>query len=353
LEEAKRAHAEQEGKQESRIASLEESLRKARESTGPAESQMEEARAGRERAEAALERLQGERDAAQRAFDQERSALQERLRQMEADMASRGGAAEAANAERARIEERATMVQKALDTLEQQLRDERDAAAEQIRKLEAERDQVRAKSAQLETRVGSLIEELGSRRPRKKGEKARAPEPEPEESNLTTRAEARIQTLESELATSRAQLGQDKQSTATRIQKLESRWEELKARLLPKDREISDLRQQTEQLRTQVQQLEASLAEERKNAEAVSEKQAEAEQSPEGILALSSERAAALYHQSMARLTVLMASADIVLMNPRLEAGLRDSTQEIKTQSQALLDLIKSFTLPAEGPKSS
>ena len=54
----------------------------------------------------------------------------------------------------------------------------------------------------------------------------------------------------------------------------------------------------------------------------------------------------------MSKLTVLMASADIMLMNPRLEPAARESAQEIKTQGQSLLDLIKSYTLPPESQRS-
>jgi len=49
---------------------------------------------------------------------------------------------------------------------------------------------------------------------------------------------------------------------------------------------------------------------------------------------------------------VLMASADILMMNTKLDAKVLESLQEIKTQGQSLLDLIKSFTLPPEAKKS-
>jgi hypothetical protein len=241
---------------------------------------------------------------------------------------------------------------------EEERRAKPDAGAERIRELEAERAQLQARNTELEKRITSLAAETDSRRPRKKGEK-RLGEPPPSKPSddllLTTRTEERMATLESELATSQSHLSQDreKQSASTRIQRLESRWEELKARLLPKDREITELRQQSEQFRTQVQELEKALAEERQKAAGKENGQSTDPASPAGVAAISSENAAALYHQSMTRLTVLMASADIVLMNPRLDAGLRGTAEDIKTQSQALLELIKAFTLPPDTQKNS
>ena len=54
----------------------------------------------------------------------------------------------------------------------------------------------------------------------------------------------------------------------------------------------------------------------------------------------------------MGKLTVLMASADIVLMNPKLDPKAKGSVQDIKTEGQALLELIKSYTLPPETKKT-
>src|SRR5207253_2377 len=91
-----------------------------------------------------------------------------------------------------------------------------------------------------------------------------------EGSVLTTRSAGRLSSLESELASGAPA---DKQAATTRISRLESRWEELKARLLPKDREITELRQQAEEQRSEIeeqfaenQRLLAALAEARQQA---------------------------------------------------------------------------------------
>jgi DNA repair exonuclease SbcCD ATPase subunit len=222
--------------------------------------------------------------------------------------------------ERARIEERAGMVQKALEVLEQQLRDEREAASSQIQQLEADRDKSRARCLELEERERSLAEEkeAAQRRPRKKKDGTDANvaelETELEESRaLTAKFEARIKSLEDELATAHQQALQERQTAASRVE-----------------------------------QLEAALNEARDQARRSESKLSAAPAGGTRTPGLSSEAVESLYHQSMSRLTVLLACADIVLMNPKLEPSVRQTSQEIKTQGQALLDVSKSFTVPPE-----
>ena len=71
-----------------------------------------------------------------------------------------------------------------------------------------------------------------------------------------------------------------------------------------------------------------------------------------GLLPLSADTVQTLYNQSMSKLTVLMATADIMMMDSKLASGVRDSLQEIKNEGQSLLDLIKSYTIPPDAPKS-
>jgi chromosome segregation ATPase len=340
-----------------KIQALEEALKNARSPVSQMRGDLEESHAHRERLESLVERYKGELEAAQhqvQELQEEQEAAQGKIRQFESELSRKSGVSDTAKIERARIEERAALVQKALDVMEQQLREEREASGKQIQQLEKERDQARAKSAQHETRVATLLRELesakGSGRSKKKGQPA---EPEPEEgTTLTTRSEGRVFSLEKELATSTPLALQGKQAAATRISRLESRWEDLKSRLLPKDREITELRQQTEQFRAEVHRLEVALAEaqQQKPDEGAP---AESAPAPAGsLMALSADAVQTLYSQSMSKLTVLMASADIMMMNPKLEPKVKESMQEIKDQGQSLLDLIKSYTIPPDAPKS-
>ncbi|MBI3935302.1 MAG: hypothetical protein HY316_11490 [Acidobacteria bacterium] len=351
LQEEKATAAKNAEEYEARIRSFEDAIKNSRSPVSQLRAELEESQTQRERLESLLERSKGELETAQRQLQEEREAAQGRIRQLQSELARKGGASEQAISERARIEERAGLVQKALDVMEQQLREERESAAKQIQQLESELDQSRAKSAQLETRVDTLIGELekGKGRSRKKGSAA---EPESEEgSTLTTRSAGRIQALENELATASSAMSAERQSATTRISRLESRWENLKTRLLPKDREISDLRLQAEEFRAQIEALEAALAKSRQEAPA-SSGEAAAGEAGSGLLPLSREAVEKLYHQSMGKLTVLMASADIVLMNPKLDPKTKGSIQDIKTEGQSLLELIKSYTLPPEVQKS-
>lgn len=60
------------------------------------------------------------------------------------------------------------------------------------------------------------------------------------------------------------------------------------------------------------------------------------------------EKAAELYQQALTPLTILSASADLLAMNPQMDASLRETIQEVKAQSAALLALIKRYTRPPD-----
>ena len=321
------------GISEARTRSLEDDLKSAGSSDPKLEAEIAEGRAEREKLELLLQSVRVELEEARRETHQDKGPAEEQIHRLEAEVDRRIGAGEQSRVERIRIEERAGIVQKALEVLEQQLREERGAAASQIQQLEADRDKSRARCAELEERERSLAEgkETAQRRTRKKknGNDASVSELETELEKsraLTTKFEARIKSLEDELATARQQALQEKQTAASRVE-----------------------------------QLEAALNEARDQAR-MSESKPAAEESPAkdaalpgaapaggiGTPGLSSEAVESLYHQAMVKLTVLLACADIVLMNPKLEPGVRQTSEEIKTQGQALLDVIKSFTVPPE-----
>jgi hypothetical protein len=66
----------------------------------------------------------------------------------------------------------------------------------------------------------------------------------------------------------------------------------------------------------------------------------------EGPARPTSGQAAELYQQAVTPLTVLVASADLLVMDPGLDPSLRETASEMKAQSQALLELIKKYTGP-------
>lgn len=237
--------------------------------------------------------------------------------------------------------------ERTLKQMEAELQAHQEAAAEQIRGLQQERDQAELKCAGLEAKLLSVSEELKGVRIRRK---KRGEEDSSETSTQTAHMESRVQSLESELITTQTPSG--KQNLATRIQRLEAKWAELKARLLPNDQELVSLRKQTEDLRAHVQKLEAALAKASKIPGAVEGfAHLTATEQPVRQL-LPAELAQPLYHQTVAPLTVLLASTDIVLMNPKLDPRLRETAQEIKKQGQMLRDIIKYFTLPPDSQQS-
>jgi chromosome segregation ATPase len=354
LHEERSAAATKAEEYEARLRSFEESVKSSRNPVAELRAELQESQLSQDQLESLLENAKEELERARRELQEERELAQGRIQQLESELTRKSGAGEQAVAERKRIEERAALVQKALDVMEQQLREERESSGRQVQQLEADLSQARAKSAQLETRVNTLIGELerAKSRPRKK---SAAPEPEVEESTtLTTRSAGRIQELESELATDSTSLPAERQTATTRLSRLESRWEDLKSRLLPKDKEISELRQQAEEFRAQIESLETALAEARQQSDGPGgEVRDGGEEAGSGLLSLSRDAVQTLYNQSMGKLTVLMASADIALMNPKLDPKAKSSVQDIKNEGQALLELIKSYTLPPEAKKSN
>jgi chromosome segregation ATPase len=176
-----------------------------------------------------------------------------------------------------------------------------------------------------------------------------------EEGSTATRVPAdRIRLLEQELASGPSSISTEKQTTTTRISRLESRWEELKSRLLPKDSEIAELRRQSEVYRAKIEELAAALERARKQPSDLSAEQAtESRAQSSGLNQLTREAVHELYSRSMGKLTVVMASADIVFMNPKLDAKTRESVQDIRNEAQSLLDLIRSYTLSPNSKKSN
>ena len=99
-----------------------------------------------------------------------------------------------------------------------------------------------------------------------------------------------------------------------------------------------------------VEELEAELAEwkARAAAEPKVESQPPPQEAAPAPAAADAGRLADLYQQTMSRLTVILASAELLAMNPRTGSSVRETAQEIRNQGKLLADIIKSFTLPPD-----
>lgn len=182
--------------------------------------------------------------------------------------------------------------------------------------------------------------------------------------------EARLKALEAELTQQRQP-----------VEKLQAKIEALLQQLVAKERELSkggrhseevaQAQEATKRALTQVRDLEVALkqAEEHANKlrlELVSQKklvetlQAEKAKAPlvteaapssaAGMSAggLTPERADTFYKEAVTPLTVLVASADLLALDQRLDPALRETAAEMKAQSQALMQLIKNYTHPPD-----
>ena len=213
-----------------------------------------------------------------------------------------------------------------------------------IRKLEMERDVSRAEAAQVRDEKREV--------------------------------EARAAMLGKAVDNLERQLIETRETTEARIQQLEAEREQLTSQLASKEQEVSSFRQSAEpeqpassslevplrEAQERIQQLETALEEQQKalagslqqernaaKSEAMpTAEPAAAPLAPEGGISIPPAVAAVLYERFVMRLTVLMANADLLLMNPRLEASVQESVREIKTEGQSLLEIIKEFTQPPE-----
>ena len=107
---------------------------------------------------------------------------------------------------------------------------------------------------------------------------------------------------------------------------------------------------------SRVEDLEAELAEWKARAAAAAEARVASQPPPTepvpAPVAADAERVADLHQQTMSRLTVILACADLLAMNPRLDASSRETAQAIREQGKLLGDIIKNFSLPPDSRKA-
>jgi DNA repair exonuclease SbcCD ATPase subunit len=276
-----------------------------------------------------IQKMTQDTEQARAELETERERNRTRIQELEFERDRSVAEAEKAIAGRMESEKHTAVLRRALEGLERKLLEEKAATDVGLRQLEAERSQV-------ESRIRALEQELeaSQRRPRAERETA----------------EARIRQLEAE----REELAS----------KLAAREREAPAPAQGKNRQ-SAARQNTEQVRLTglelekqkavVETLRAELAEARAAAKAAEAAAAavaspapgsqpgEAPRHPDPLPHTPIEE---FYERAVTRLTVVLASAELLAMSPRLEASLRETAEEIKIQGQALLEIIRKFALP-------
>jgi chromosome segregation ATPase len=317
------------------------------------------------RLESLVQRLEDEVELLQRELATEKEKFRRNNDEWEEKYKKFESAASRANAERSRIEGSASLVQAAIDALEQQVREQSEAMEVQMKLIESERAQARTKATEYQQKLKAVEAQLEAERARHLTEQDSDSTLTAMETALTetrthsTLVEARIALLEGELEAARDQVLKEAKASSARIKKFEKRWEEIQQQIVPKDEELQQLRPQVSALRAQVGSLEAEL----KNAKAAVARLAASADGDGSVrtmvrsgdptfaqtgVRLPAEVAEPLYHQSMAPITVMLACADILGMSRKLDPSLKSTADEFKTQTQLLLDLIKSYTLPPD-----
>ena len=314
-----------------------------------------------------LERVLPELDAARREMEEMKIGSNHRIRQLEAERDQVRAEAEKTRAEKSGSDSRTGALRTALDDLERQARETQDTAAERIRQLEAERDQRRSEAEASRAEQHDL--RLHIRQLEAQLEINQAARPVEEWAAL----ESRIQTLEEDLAAAqhrgrqqreaveveldaaRERVQQENESLEARLRQSETERKDLAASLAAKEEALRGSSRPAEIAPSRVQELEAELAEWKARAEAAPSRQEPLPASQEAApapVAADEGRLADLYQQSMSRLTVILACADLLAMNPRMDASSRETAQAIRDQGKLLADIIKTFTLPPDTRKA-
>ena len=262
------------------------------------------------------------------------------IRQLEAERDQSRLDADKERAERHEIELRTRPLQITLDSMERRLEEERLSAQARLQELEALVNSSRAANAEQD------LSEL----------------------------QLRVRLLEAQLDVAGRELAAAKGQSEEQIHKLREERRELERQLAAKEQELGTLLSQTTQAQERASRLEAVLqgAQERMaqlGAE-LAERNAQVEQlraahpitaadestelptapaaatSSEESGLLPPDVAADFHQQAMSTLTVILAAADLLAMNQRLDPSLRETAREIRTQGQKVVDLIKGITYP-------
>lgn len=317
------------------------------------------------RLESLVQRLEDEVELLQRELSTEKERFRRNNDEWEEKLRQHEQAASQAALKKSRVEGSAGMLQAAIEALEQQVREQREAMEVQMKLLESERAQSRARAGEFEQKLKAQEAQLEAHRARHAEDEEPSDTVTKFETALTEtrthslQVESRIALLEAELAAARGQVLKEAEASAARIERFEARWQEIQQQLLPKDEELQILRPQVSELKAKVGLLESELAGAKPAAARLSaDAQGTGGAKPmnstgdptfsQAGVRLPAEVAEPFYHQSMAPITVMLACADILGMSRKLDPSLKSTAEEFKTQTHLLLELIKSYTLPPD-----
>jgi DNA repair exonuclease SbcCD ATPase subunit len=246
--------------------------------------------------------------------------------------------------------------------LEEQLAETRttaEARLERIRQLETalevQRSDAPEETPAFQARLQAMQEELDQTRQRAEQDieaaletsKARIAQLEAERDRMS----ATLAAKEKKLSAAMGQIeevqdqAQKLASEMAQIHKLRAERDSLSSQLAAKEDELVT----TSKLSHRVRELEAEITDLRDRA-VTSSTPPPVQPAPAGSGSTLADptRLAALYQQTMSRLTVIQASAELLAMNSRLDASSRDTAKDIRTESQLLSEIIKNFALPPD-----
>jgi DNA repair exonuclease SbcCD ATPase subunit len=218
--------------------------------------------------------------------------------------------------------------------LEAQLRQAQEEARRQSEqqegKLRAEAERTRELETKLTSQPSRLAEEL---------------EEKVEQLNQLLRArDNELDTVRKNATMETEQVREEARRALAQVRDLEAALRSASSRILEKEAEGASQKALIESLRAQAQDGRATA--EPPPAAAPAPLSAPP---PDAAVTISPQSHTQFYQQAVTPLTVLAASVDLLLMNPRLDAELREIAIELKQQSTKLVDLIKEYTGPPAG----
>jgi chromosome segregation ATPase len=196
------------------------------------------------------------------------------------------------------VEIETAALRQSLALLQQQLQDERREAALRIGVLEQERNHLRAAHTSMQDQLDSLQKQLAAAR-----------------------------SSQQELRSQQEQRRAEQERTRLLVEQYFRELEQVRRRAIEERGEAQERIRELESLAASTVQTGASLPEE----------------SPAVASQASAEPLKELNQQATGPLTVLLATAELMSMDARLDAETRSSAEEIRRQGQQLLEILRSF----------
>ncbi|MBI4442759.1 MAG: hypothetical protein HY649_05225 [Acidobacteria bacterium] len=324
-----------------------------------------------------LKRTLPELESARRELAEYEEQAEARIRQLETERDLSRAEVVGAREQRRQAETRAGMLERSLEAMEHRLHEERGSFEERVRQCEKERDQLRAdleiaqaERQPLDVRWQALEAQLEAahRQLSEMKEAGAMPAAQPE----ARAGDSRLHALEEELEGVRQEASTQSAAFQEQLHQLQDEREQVASQLAAREQETLSLRQSARLMEATARSLEQALQEtqerlykaetgrrgrRRKDQDVLQEKAGAYES--EAALSQASAggatsmphpaaMAADLYERSVMPLTVLMATADLLLLNPQFESAAQEAVRDIKTQGQKLLEIIQEYTQPPQ-----